>query len=313
MTIKTAIVTGAASGIGRGYATALVEQGYFVLVTDVNETGAREVAEALTRQGPGRAESALLDVRDGDAIRATVHGVKDRFGRLDLMFNNAGMFVGGPVENLTPAHWDRAIDVMIRGVAYGVDAAYKIMVEQGFGGIVNTASMAGLATIGYMGPYNMAKHAVVGMSNALHGEAKKHGVHITCVCPIAVNTEILLGINDDLGDWEVGDGLAGLYRRFGHLGGSIPNFILMDPVVHGRKVLRAVDRNQAIVIAPGYGRVVWLLARISPRLPYLAGDLGTRLLAAIEPTLVRVAESLDPSARRASQPVAGPVKTAVRQ
>ncbi|QLY28042.1 SDR family oxidoreductase [Nocardia huaxiensis] len=295
MTVKTAIVTGAASGIGMGYAAALVEKGYFVLVTDVNEVGAKQVAAHLTSKGPGTAEAAFLDVRDGDAIRATVQGVKDRFGRLDLMFNNAGMFVGGPVEDLTPEHWDRAIDVMIRGVAYGVDAAYKIMVEQGFGGIVNTASMAGLATIGYMGPYNMAKHAVVGMSNALHGEAKKHGVHVTCVCPIAINTNILLGINDGLGEWRGGDGLGAFYRRFGRFGKFVPNFILMDPVVHGRKVLLAVQRNKAIIIKPAYGKAVWVLARIGPRLPYLAGDVGTRVLAKVEPVFVRAAESLDPA------------------
>ncbi|QLY28041.1 SDR family NAD(P)-dependent oxidoreductase [Nocardia huaxiensis] len=275
--MRTAVVTGAASGIGMGYATALVEQGYFVLVTDIDDAKAEQVATRLTALGPGWAEAAYLDVSSADAVAAAVYGVKDRFGRLDLMFNNAGLFIGGPVEELTVGHWQKAIDVMIAGVAYGVDAAYKIMVEQGFGGIVNTASMAGFTPFSYLGPYNTAKFAVVGMTMSLRGEAAAHGIHVTAVCPIAIHTDIVLGANAGLDNktTEI-DYVAALYRRFGHLGHLLPNFILQDPVVHGRKVLRAVQRNRAFVIQPAYGRLLWWLCRAAPTLTPAVGHAATR-------------------------------------
>ncbi|MFE3189472.1 SDR family NAD(P)-dependent oxidoreductase [Nocardia sp. NPDC059240] len=298
--MKTAIVTGAASGIGMGYATALVEQGYFVLVTDINEAGAKKVAEELTELGPGKAEAALLDVADPDAVAAAVHGVKDRFGRLDLMFNNAGLFIGGPVEELTVAHWRKAIDVMIAGVAYGVDAAYKIMVEQGFGGIVNTASMAGFTPFSYLGPYNTAKFAVVGMTLSLRGEAAAHGIHVTAVCPIAIHTDIVAGANAGLdGNAPELGYLAALYRRFGYLGHYLPNFVLQDPVVHGRKVLHAVQRNRAIVIQPGYGRLLWWAGRLAPTLTPALGHGAARLLDSFRASVTERWNQLPESIRNA--------------
>ena len=112
-------------------------------------------------------------------------------GRLDLMFNNAGITWGGDTELLTLDQWNAIIDVNIRGVVHGVAAAYPLMVRQGHGHIVNTASMAGLAAAGQITSYVMTKHAVVGLSLALRSEAAGRGVGVLAVCPTAVETPIL--------------------------------------------------------------------------------------------------------------------------
>ena len=107
------------------------------------------------------------------------------------MFNNAGISIGGETEELTLDHWNSIIDVNIRGVVHGVHAAYPVMVRQGSGHIVNTASMGGLMAAGLLTSYVMTKHAVVGLSLALRSEAAAHGVGVTAVCPSAVDTPIL--------------------------------------------------------------------------------------------------------------------------
>ena len=112
-------------------------------------------------------------------------------GALDVMFNNAGISIGGETEELTLDHWNSIIDVNIRGVVHGVHAAYPVMVRQGSGHIVNTASMGGLMAAGLLTSYVMTKHAVVGLSLALRSEAAAHGVGVTAVCPSAVDTPIL--------------------------------------------------------------------------------------------------------------------------
>src|SRR5207248_6593438 len=124
---------------------------------------------------------------------------RNRHGRLDLMVNNAGIGIGGETRELLLAHWDRIIDVNLRGVVHGVHAAYPVMIEQGSGHIVNTASLAGLLPSPGATPYAMTKHAVVGLSLSLRGEAAAYGVRVTAVCPGVVETPILdKGGPDDL-------------------------------------------------------------------------------------------------------------------
>jgi len=159
---RIAIVTGAASGIGQALAGALVARGDTVVVADVDKDGAERTAGDLSERGPGAATAAMVDVRDAAAVQALVDQTRDRHGRLDLMVNNAGIAVGGETRELLLAHWDRVIDVNLRGVVHGVHAAYPVMVEQGWGHIVNTASLAGLLPSPGATPYAMTKHGVVG-------------------------------------------------------------------------------------------------------------------------------------------------------
>ncbi|TNY34429.1 SDR family NAD(P)-dependent oxidoreductase [Thermomonospora catenispora] len=254
--MNIAIVTGGASGIGRAIATELVARGDTVVVADLNAPGAEKVADRLNTLGRGRAVAAELDVTDPEAVTALYTGVRDEHGRLDLVFNNAGIAIGGLAEELTLDHWNRAIDVNLKGVVHGVQAAYPIMLEQRSGHIVNTASLAGLVPMPMGIPYTATKHAVVGLSLALRAEAAGTGVKVSVVCPGFVDTPLLQNINPDLPATPMsGDGRGEIKKQAGGF---------YSPQRLARDVMRGVDRNQAMIVAPRIGRAAWRAMRLSP-------------------------------------------------
>jgi NAD(P)-dependent dehydrogenase (short-subunit alcohol dehydrogenase family) len=248
----SAIVTGAGSGIGRALAHALVREGADVWCADLDGDAAAGTAQSATAAGPGTAWAVTADVTDAAAVQALVTGVVDRHGRLDLMFNNAGITFGGETEDLTLAQWDAIVDVNIRGVVHGVAAAYPVMVRQGHGHIVNTASMGGLMAAGLITSYVMTKHAVVGLSLALRSEAAAKGVGVTVVCPSAVDTPIL-----DKGWIGRFDG-----RDYYLKGQGVRRPLAAD--VLATQVLAAVARNKAMLVTPRSARVAWRVGRLSP-------------------------------------------------
>ncbi len=133
----------------------------------------------------------MLDVRDLGAGRALVDDVVAGEGGRDLFFANAGISMGGVTHELTAAHWDRIIDVNLRGAVNAVLAAYPVMRARGSGHLVLTASGAGLAAPPFVVPYATTKHAVVGLGTGLWPEAALHGVKVSVLCPGAVETPIL--------------------------------------------------------------------------------------------------------------------------
>jgi NAD(P)-dependent dehydrogenase (short-subunit alcohol dehydrogenase family) len=259
---RVAIVTGGGSGIGQALSAALVQRGDAVVVADVNGEAAASTAGRLDAAGPGTASAATVDVRDAAAVTALVDGTAERHGRLDLMFNNAGIGIGGLVEELTVAHWNRIIDVNLRGVVHGVQAAHPVMVRQGFGHIINTASLAGLTPVPGIVPYAATKWAVVGLSLSLRAESAARGVRVSVVCPGVVDTPIFdAKVPADLPavpSTERVD-VRALIRRLG--GGN-----MMRPEDLAAHVMRGVDRNRAIVVAPLRARVLWWCMRLSPAL-----------------------------------------------
>lgn len=245
---KQAIVTGAGSGIGAALCRALTAAGAEVLCTDIDEAAA---ARTATEVG---ARSARLDVTDPAAVQSAVDGMVERAGRLDLMFNNAGIVWGGNTELLTLDQWNAIIDVNVRGVVHGVAAAYPQMIRQGHGHIINTASMAGLAAAGQLTSYVMTKHAVVGMSLALRSEAAAHGVGVLAVCPAAVETPIL--------DKGAVGGFVG--RDYFLQGQGVKTAYDADRLA--ADTLRAIQRNKAILVKPRRAHASWLFARLAPGL-----------------------------------------------
>ena len=259
---RVAIVTGGASGIGLALSAALVRRGDQVVLADIDGDAVTAVAERLNSQRPGTASAVRMDVRDSAAVAAVVTETVQRHGRLDLMVNNAGIGIGGDAEELAVAHWDRVIDVNLRGVVHGVQAAYPVMVRQGDGHIVNTASLAGLLPAPGIAPYSATKWAVVGLSLSLRGEGAAKGVRVSVVCPGGVDTPILdkrtpadlppVPSADDI------DSRAVITRMSGGR--------LYDSDSLAADILRGIDRNQAIIVAPRQARILWRLMRLSPSL-----------------------------------------------
>lgn len=186
---KVAVITGAASGLGLGFAKEIAKAGGIVVASDVNLEGVQKVVSEIEASG-GKAEAHQLDVRDSAAVTARVDGTVEKHGRIDYMFNNAGIAVQGFVDEIPVEDWDAIIDINLKGVAYGTSAAYKHMVKQRSGHIVNTASLAGLTPAPLLAPYSTVKFGVVGMSDSLRVEAQSTGVYVTALCPGFIDTGI---------------------------------------------------------------------------------------------------------------------------
>lgn len=186
---KGCVVTGAASGIGLAVAEALLQAGAVVFLAD-RDGG--ELAAAAGRLGvhAGRVHQAIVDVTDQAQVQRVVDDAVARHGRLDFLFNNAGLGGTMPIEEATLEHWRRIVDVNLWGVVHGVHAALPIMRRQGGGHIVNTASIAGLVPFPYQALYCATKFAVVGLSESLRFELGAEGVRFSVVCPGNVATPI---------------------------------------------------------------------------------------------------------------------------
>jgi NAD(P)-dependent dehydrogenase (short-subunit alcohol dehydrogenase family) len=252
-----AIVTGGASGIGRALAEALARRGCEVVLADLQIELAKEVASEINVSG-GKADAVKLDVTDFPAMQHLVQETVKRTGRLDYIFNNAGIVIGGSVNLYGIEDWNRILDVNLRGVINGIQAAYKIMVAQGFGHIINTASMAGLTQGPGTVAYTTTKHAVVGLSESLRAEAAQMGIRVSVLCPGAVRTPILEG------GGKYGKMLIEIppeqVRRM------LERIRPMSPNIFAEKVLNSVAKNKAIIIVPSWWKLFWWINRLSPSL-----------------------------------------------
>ena len=254
----TAIVTGGASGIGRGLAEELAKRGSEVVLADRQIELAEEVASKICASGVS-ACAFKVDVTDFKAVEQLVQETVVRTGRLDYIFNNAGIGIGGNVSHFGIEDWNQMMDVNLHGVINGVQAAYTIMMAQGFGHIVNTASLAGLTPSPGGVAYATAKHAVVGLSNSLRAESAWMGVRVSVLCPGFVRTAILEG------GGKYGKMLIDLspdqHRQMLEM---IEKFKPLSPNMFAKKALNSVAKNKAIIIVPTWWKLLWLLNRFFP-------------------------------------------------
>jgi NAD(P)-dependent dehydrogenase (short-subunit alcohol dehydrogenase family) len=257
-----AIITGGASGIGRSLGEALGRRGASVILADVQIELAQAVAASIEASG-GIATAAEVDVRDFNAVSRLVEVTIKAHGRLDYLFNNAGIGILGEVRHYQIEDWHRILDVHLRGVVHGVQAAYPVMLGQGFGHIVNTASMAGLVASPWMVSYSAAKHAIVGLSMALRVEAAAVGVRVSVLCPGLVRTPIIEG------GGKFGKLLPQLSPQqqqafWQRLRPMWERLKPMDPERFAQKALHAVARNQAVIIVPAWWKIYLWLYRFCP-------------------------------------------------
>jgi NAD(P)-dependent dehydrogenase (short-subunit alcohol dehydrogenase family) len=189
LTGKVAIVTGSARGLGEGIARRLAEEGADVICADVNEP--KRVASALCAETSGKHRSAALDVSNGDAFDVLVAETVETHGRLDIMVNNAGIYVGGAIAETDDATFRRVMDVNLLGVFHGCRAAARVMIRQKSGRVVNTASQLGKVARATEGVYAASKAGVILLTQALALELGPHGVTANCICPGALMTPML--------------------------------------------------------------------------------------------------------------------------
>lgn len=256
----TVLVTGAGSGIGAEVARQVATAGATVAVTDVTPDAIDAVVGEITAAG-GDAYGRVLDVTDAAAVAAAVDEVVVRYGRLDVLVNNAGVAVFGELDTVAATDADRIVDVNLRGVLNGVAAAYPRMIAQGGGHIVNTASTAGLVPVPLQAHYCATKHAVVGLSRTLALEAAAHGIAVTTFCPAFVES-----------------GMFDNHTFSGSMAGTDARALLpmraLPTAVAVRRLLRGVQRRRSMVVTPFYARLGWWLDRLSPA----AGSRQQRVL-----------------------------------
>ncbi len=194
---KVALVTGAASGMGRAIARVLADQGASVAVTDIDADGARSVADVICARGCN-AESWHLDVGDGERIEAVVGEVAERFGGIDILVNNAGVALGAPIDSEAyETVWERAFAIMLTGQVRMIRAVLPHLESTGAGRIVNVASTEGLGASRRISPYTAAKHGVVGLTRSLAVELGGRGITVNCVCPGPIHTGMTSAIPDE--------------------------------------------------------------------------------------------------------------------
>ncbi|MDY0378618.1 MAG: SDR family oxidoreductase [Desulfobacterales bacterium] len=188
---RVAVVTGAASGIGLGIAGGLLERGAMaVYMADKNGDNLNRESAVLNERFPGKSFAAPTDVTDRAQVEKLINTAGGHDGHLDFVFNNAGMGMTLPTELVTPEIWDLVIDLNFKGVVYGTYAAIPVMRKQGFGHIVNTASITGLVPVPYQALYASTKAAVLMMTESLQYELENEGLSFSVVCPGNVATPI---------------------------------------------------------------------------------------------------------------------------
>lgn len=249
---RVVVITGGAKGLGRGLAASLARAGAKVVVGDIDLAAAEALCAELSRAG-SEAHAMHVDVTDAGSVEQLVAEAVARHGRIDIMVNNAGIAAGGEFEHVPAATMRRVIEIDLLGAAYGTLSAYRQMLRQGGGHIVNVASMLALFPNPLSAAYVAAKHGLSGLTRSVMSEGAAHGIHCTTVCPGYIATNL----------FEAG-AFAGSMKK-DHVVERIP-FRLIDVDTAVARTLSAMAARKPIAVFPFYARVLWWIERLSPRL-----------------------------------------------
>ncbi len=254
---KVVVVTGGASGLGMKMGETMGREGAKVVLADINLENLKKTKGSLKEKGI-EVEAFAVDVSNLESMKTLVHRVMERYQRIDVMINNAGVGMMGSFCDVPLSDWDRMIDINIKSVIYGCRLVYPIMIKQGQGQIINTASMAGLIPMPGSAPYGMTKHAVVGLSLSLRAEAAAYGIHVSALCPAFVKTAILT----DSKTYNIKS--SSIQKIVNSSGGSISldDFIL--------EAMSGFRKNQALIVLPKSARKTYRIYRYLPKVFFKA-------------------------------------------
>jgi short-subunit dehydrogenase len=248
---KTAIVTGAASGIGRGLSEALCARGAIVYAADINQAGLIELEKAAT--GSGKIIPIRIDVSQEEDFREAIDEVLKTQGKLDLIINNAGIALGGDFNETSTEQLHKIVDINLWGVIYGTKQAYQVMRTQGHGHIVNVSSSAGAMPVPMSTAYATTKHAIVGLSTSLREEAALHGIRVSVVLPGMVKSRI----------WDDAINMKG-YNYKKSMESTPLNPIGADQAAQA--ILAGVEANQRDIVFPWINKFILRFYQLAPGL-----------------------------------------------
>jgi NAD(P)-dependent dehydrogenase (short-subunit alcohol dehydrogenase family) len=247
---KTAVITGAASGIGRGLALALAKEQCTMLLADINEAGLKQTCEMVRQQG-GRGEVFLCDVSKLDDVMRMADHCFHAWGKVDLLINNAGVASVGFMGDIPIKDWEWIVSINFWGVVYGCHAFVPRMKKQGSGSIVNVASAAGILSSAEMAPYNATKAAVISISETLKSELAPYNIGVTVICPTFIKTNLMekLRCTDE-------------FQRQCSTAG-VDNARWTPEMIAGL-VIDAVKKNRMYVVPQAAAKILWISKRLSP-------------------------------------------------
>lgn len=254
---KTVLVTGAASGIGRESALAFGRNGADLVLCDVDDQGLKETEVALRALGRD-VLARRVDVSDADEMRAFAEETARQAGTLDILMNNAGVGLGASFLDTSLDDWDWILRINLRGVIHGCHYFVPPMVARGTGGhVVNVSSAAGYLPAEALSAYVTTKYAVLGLSESLRSELRRHRIGVTAICPGIVDTPItrssqLRGRFAEEGQREE---MVEAYRKRGY-----------GPERVAKNVLKAIRRNRGIAPVTPEAWIAWYAKRLSPSL-----------------------------------------------
>ena len=206
---KVVVITGASSGLGEATARLLSAQGATVVLGARRVERLQKLVDELTANG-GQAFALATDVTDHNQVKSLVDAAVRKYGRIDVMINNAGLMPHSPLERLKIDDWNRTIDVNIKGVLYGIAAALPHMKQQKAGHIINVSSVAGHKVTPNGAVYCATKHAVRALSEGLRVEVKPYNIRTTIISPGAVATEL----PDSITEPDVAAGISKFYKEY---------------------------------------------------------------------------------------------------
>jgi NAD(P)-dependent dehydrogenase (short-subunit alcohol dehydrogenase family) len=265
---KTALVTGAASGIGRAIALRLADEGARLYLLDINAVAlARVVCEAECRgvEALGR----HCDVSQPLQNTAAIHHLLDHFGGVDILVNNAGITYYGQTRKMAAEHWDRLLAINLHAPIQFTRELLPTLCSRDESHIVNVASICGLVGLERVAAYSTSKFGLVGFSESLRAEFVRQGVGVTALCPGFVDTNLFNAAarGEDLPENKVP-----------------PRWMLAQPDLIARRAIRAIYRNQGVVVIQPYARMLHLLKRFAPGVLDLPYRLQRRRRAKAEAT-----------------------------
>jgi NAD(P)-dependent dehydrogenase (short-subunit alcohol dehydrogenase family) len=254
---KAALVTGAASGIGRAIALRLADEGARVYLIDVNAAELPSVVAEAKRRGV-EAAGRLCDVGEPREVSGAVEHLLDHWGGVDILVNNAGITYYGVTPRMSAEHWNRLLAINLHAPIQFTRELLPTLMSRDEAHIVNVASICGLVGMGRVAAYSTSKFALVGFSESLRAELTRHGLGVTALCPGLVDTNLFsaapLGID-----------------RSKHR--QPPRWLMTTPARIAERTIRAIYRNQGLVVIQPYARLLHLGKRLAP----WALDLGNRI------------------------------------
>ncbi len=251
---KRVVITGGGSGLGRQLALDFGKMGWRVAICDLNEEAAHKTVDLINGAG-GNGFFHICDVSKWDQMLDFSNLVKERFGGVDVVINNAGVIVAGFVEDVDVEDWNWILSINLMGVVHGCKAFIPILKSQKKGYIVNIASSAGIVSLAEMAQYNVTKAGVISLLETLKMELSPFNIGISCVCPTFFKTNLMQGAR-----WG--------NERQRKLAQKMFDKSLATVEDVSRDIIKSIEKNKLYVITQWDGKILWFFKRLSPLLFY---------------------------------------------